>query len=209
MYGILWTQRVPWRDDGVRHHCHVIVRMTDNHTGPFSKANRSILGNSFPIPRIFSISHNRKRKIATSALCWYSGVCFRKLLSRDPPLLLCCCSFKARAVARGPPRACSRMARAVRTVRTAPAGSAWPCPSARCPPPPPEWGGSSRRDVRCRCPEWWWFSRPQVTPRTRMMPMPCPVRTARRTTYESRLPQQRAPPCSSRSSPLWTSRSRR
>lgn len=52
--GMSWTPRVPWRDDGVRHHCHVTARMTDNRTGPFSKANRSLLRNSSPIPRIFS-----------------------------------------------------------------------------------------------------------------------------------------------------------
>lgn len=52
----------------------------------------------------------------------------------------------------GPPRVCSRMARAAPTARTAAAaGNARLCRSARCPRPRPGSEGSSKRGGRCHC----------------------------------------------------------
>lgn len=103
-------------------------------------------------------------------------------------------------------RACSRMARAAPAVPTAAAGSGRPCPSARCPPPRHGWDASFRRDGLCLYPEWWWYSRPQGTPRNRAMP--CPVRKLRRKIFESRPPPRRTWPWANRSAPRWTARSR-
>ena len=208
----LAADSTPWRDDG--------VDLTSQHV--WARTVRAQCGLlTFGINHLadlwFRSLYHWRRTFPTSAFVLRARCvpAAARATSSPPALLLL---VQSRAVARailpwsvptvGSPRVCSRMARAVPTVpMVAAAGIARRCPSARCPAPRQGWGGSFRRDGRCLYPEWWLYSRPQVTPRNRAMP--CPARTLRRTSSESRPPRPRASPWASRSAPRWAHRSRR